>query len=148
MENDDTRKRIREEMRIRREEKGREILQGCLVALVTATGIAAFVMWNFGGDDPVEDPRAVEQQAKKDAALKAQTDATFDRIASSASRPCEDHGLYFFKVLGTWYLTCGDGCAGVPASSLYPTAVLRILDEYAVRSRMTLLGLRRFAGQC
>ena len=154
MDEDQTRSRIREEIRIRKEEEAkenaRELGRGCIGVLILVGCVVGFVWWVTSGVPEKEATKEARRKAIKESAqrLTAQTDATFNRLAKSADNPCRDHGLYFFRSLGTWYMTCGEGCAGVPADSLYPPAVLKLLDEYSVRKRMTMLNLRRLTRQC
>ena len=133
--------------RIRKEDEAKEAATGCIGGLILLACIAAFVWWVFGSIFVGPDEN-VEEQAAKELTQKAQTDATLDRMAKAADEPCRDHGLYFFRVLGAWYSTCGTGCAGIPASDMYPRSILRILEDHSVRGRMTMLELRQLVGQC
>ena len=146
--------RVQAEMRIRKQEEAKETARGCVLTVVLfAGGFVVFFWWLASG--PVEPEKTAarkEAAAKEEAALQAQTDATLERLAQTEQHPCADHGLYFFEGLfGTWYLTCGKGCAGIAASNIYPRAVLKALDEaadYSVRRRVKFVDLQKFVGRC
>ena len=95
---------------------------------------------------PVAFPQDTESSADEDA---AQNDEEFERLARQMdrlqSRPC-DTTLYCVDALG-WMIAC-EGCAAVPASPIYPPALIETVERWAVRGRITVTDLMKLHGQC
>ena len=62
------------------------------------------------------------------------------------STPCRTN-LYLWKALGTWYLS-GPECASIPASHIYPKALMAMADQWAVNKKISFNQLLKITGEC
>ena len=81
----------------------------------------------------------------------AQSDPKYDRLLAELRKlgetPCTTR-LRFVKVAGAaWFLTCPD-CSVIPASRVYPQAILNVVEQWAINRSLTMTDLLRVTGEC
>ena len=116
-----------------------------IIAIVVLVFIATLIL---SGDDEPETavPTDAAPVAEEEAARENEEfERLMRQIALIESDPCATE-LYFVDAF-RWMITC-EGCAAMPASGIYPNAIIEDIERWAVGGRITVTELLAINGQC